>query len=92
MPLADVTIRHLEMTAPAELRAKRASRAGVAFARVPQPMPELNRFFYAAIGGEWFWLERRLWTLAEWSAYVSRPEIETWVLSVEGVPAGYAEL
>ena len=92
MPLADVTIRHLEMTAPAELRAKRSSRAGVTFARVSRPMPELNRFFYAAVGGEWFWLERRPWTLAQWSAYVSRPEIETWVLSVDGVPAGYVEL
>lgn len=55
-------------------------------------MPELNRFFYMTIGGEWFWLERRPWTLAQWAAWVNRPEIETYVLSVDGVSAGYAEL
>jgi len=92
VPLADVTIRHLEMTAPGQLRPKRSAHLGVAFVRVRQPMPELNRFFYTAIGGEWFWLERRPWTLAQWSAYVARPELETWVLSRDGVPAGYVEL
>jgi GNAT superfamily N-acetyltransferase len=92
MPLIEVTIRYLEMTSRGDLRPKRASREGVAFARVARPMPELNRFFYMAIGGEWFWLERRTWALAQWAAYVSRPEVETWVLSVGGVPAGYVEL
>jgi GNAT superfamily N-acetyltransferase len=92
MSLTDVTIRYLELTSPGDLRAKRASREGVTFARVERPMPELNRFFYMAIGGEWFWLERRTWSLSQWSAYVSRPELETWVLSAGGVPAGYVEL
>jgi GNAT superfamily N-acetyltransferase len=92
MPATDVTVHHLEMTARSELRAKRCSRPGVVFARVPRPMPELNRFFYAAIGGEWFWLERRIWTLAQWAEWTGRDEVETWVLSVEGVPAGYVEL
>jgi GNAT superfamily N-acetyltransferase len=92
MPLTDVTIRYLEMTAPGELRAKRSSRSGVAFARVLPAMPELNRFFYAAIGGEWFWLERRPWTFEQWSEWAERADLETWVLSVDGIPAGYCEL
>jgi GNAT superfamily N-acetyltransferase len=92
MSLIDVTIRYLEMTSPGDLRAKRASREGITFARVARPMPELNRFFYMVIGGEWFWLERRTWSLSRWAAYVGRPEVETWVLSVDAVPAGYVEL
>ena len=92
MPLTDVTIRHLEMTSPDDLRASRSPRGGVTFARASRAMPELNRFFYMTIGGEWYWLERRAWTLAEWSAYVGRPTVETWVLAVDGVPAGYVEL
>jgi len=68
-------------------------RAGVAFSKVDPPIPELNRFFYAAIGGSWFWIERRSWTYAQWAAQVGRPdELETWILTVDGVPAGYVEL
>lgn len=92
MPLTDVTIRYLEMTSPRDMRAKRSALQDVAFGAVRSAMPELNHFFYTAIGGERFWLDRRTWTRAEWAAYVSRPEVETWVLSVASVPAGYVEL
>ena len=92
MPLRDVTVHFLEMASPAELRPRRSPRAGVRFARVQRPMPELNRFFYAAVGGQWFWLERRSWTTDQWAAWVGRPDVETRVLSVDGVPAGYCEL
>jgi GNAT superfamily N-acetyltransferase len=60
---------------------------------VAPPLGELNRFFYTTIGGEWFWVDRRNWTAAQWAAHVARTgELETWVLAVEGVPAGYVEL
>jgi ribosomal protein S18 acetylase RimI-like enzyme len=55
-------------------------------------MPELNRFFYTAIGGDWYWLERLPWTYADWQKYLERPELETWLVTVAGVPAGYFEL
>jgi len=92
MPLTDVIIRYLEMTAPGDLRPKRASREGVTFARVTRPMPELNRFFYMSIGGEWFWLERGTWSLSQCASSVRLPEIETWVLSVDAGPVGYFAL
>jgi GNAT superfamily N-acetyltransferase len=92
VPLVDVTLHYLELVSRDALRARRAERGGLVFARVPQPMPELNRFFYTAIGGEWFWLERRPWTLAQWSDYLASPQVETWVLSADGIPAGYCEI
>lgn len=92
MPLRDVTIRYLSLDSPADFVAKLSVRAGVAFARVGAPMPELNRFFYAAVGHRWFWIDRLPWTRAQWMAYLEQPGMETWVLSVDGVPAGYAEL
>lgn len=56
-------------------------------------MPELNRFFYAAIGGRWFWLDRRPWTLGKWTEHLADPaRVETWVLGVNCIPAGYVEL
>jgi GNAT superfamily N-acetyltransferase len=87
-----VNITHLEMTSPAQLRPRARPREGVAIAMVPFPVPELNRFFYTAVGGGWYWIERLAWTYADWMKYLDRPELQTWVVSDAGVPAGYFEL
>jgi GNAT superfamily N-acetyltransferase len=92
MPLTDVTIKYLEMNSPDELRPKRAPIPGVTVTRVPQPMPELNQFFYAAVGREYSWIDRLSWPLEKWREYVARPDIDTYVLAVDGIPAGYFEL
>lgn len=92
MPPFDVIITHLELS-PEDFKPKRSGRGDVAFSQVGKPVPELNRFFYAAIGGRWFWLDRRPWTLARWAAHLAdASRIETWILSAGGVPAGYVEL
>jgi GNAT superfamily N-acetyltransferase len=92
MPLFDVVITHLEL-AHDSFRPKYSSDPGVSFSHVTPAVPELNRFFYAAVGGQWFWLDRRPWTLAKWEEHLADSNrIETWVLSVRGVPAGYVEL
>jgi GNAT superfamily N-acetyltransferase len=56
------------------------------------PSPELNRFFYTAVGARWTWYTRLPWSRAQWLAYLDRPELETWVAYVSGTPAGYFEL
>jgi GNAT superfamily N-acetyltransferase len=92
MALTDVTIRFLEMTTPGELRPRRTALAGVTVTRVPQPMPELNRFFYAAVGAKYSWFERLDWPLAAWREYLDRGDIDTYVLAVDAIPAGFFEL
>ena len=92
MPMTDVTVRFLELPSRAAFRPKRVQRAGVTFARVPAPMPELNRFFYVVVGGAYGWIERLPWSRAQWMEYLSQPGTETWVLAVAGIPAGYVEL
>lgn len=92
MPLTDVTIKYLEMNAPSELRPKRTSLAGVTVTRVPQPMPELNRFFYSTVGADYKWTDRLDWPLANWREWVNQPGLDTYVLAVDGIPAGYFEL
>jgi GNAT superfamily N-acetyltransferase len=87
-----VTITHLEMRSPDLLRAKACPLPDANIGRVPTPMPDLNRFFYTAIGGDWYWLERLPWTHADWMNYLNRPELETWVVSLGGIPGGYFEL
>ena len=92
MPPFDVVITHLELD-PGDFKPKRSERRHVALSHVDPPIPELNRFFYMAVGAQWFWLDRRLWTLAEWAEKLANKDrIETWILTVGGVPAGYVEL
>src|SRR5262249_12937545 len=88
----EIEIYHLEMTAPADLRSSAARAAGFRVERAGIPTPELNRFFYTAVGGDWYWIDRLGWTLEEWRAWVDRPELETWIGYLEGTPAGYFEL
>ncbi len=56
------------------------------------PCPEWNRFFYTAIGGDWFWVDRLDWTYEQWQEQVNRQHLETWVGFVGGTPVGYFEL
>ncbi len=87
-----VTRWFLEMTSPGDLRPSRAQPAGALVARADHPLPELNRFFYSAVGGDWYWLDRLGWSYRQWMDYLDREELETWIVSSEGLPAGYAEL
>src|SRR5262245_33605141 len=85
-----VTI-YLEMTSPDDLR---PARTGLELdvRRVQLPCPEFNRFFYAAVGGDWYWIDRLRWTYDRWLSYLDRPELETWAAYHAGTPAGYFEL
>ena len=51
-----------------------------------------DSFFYRAVGGDWYWLDRIDWTYAQWQAWVDSPGHELWTCWVEGAPAGYVEL
>lgn len=88
----EIIITFLEMKSPEDLRARLLDRDDLAVARVPAPFPELSRFFYTAVGGDRYWMERLPWTYARWLEYLGRPELQTWAFSVGGVPAGYSEV
>jgi ribosomal protein S18 acetylase RimI-like enzyme len=83
---------YLEMTDPADLRPARPPRAPAELRRAEIPCPEFNRFFYTAIGGDWFWVDRLAWTYNQWMEYLTLPGHETWAARVAGTPAGYFEL
>ncbi len=87
-----VRITYLEMRARAELRLVRDAPPDVLLLRAGVPSPELGRFLYASVGGEWYWRERLAWTYDRWMTWLSRPEVETWVVYHRGTPAGYFEL
>src|SRR5690242_15776472 len=85
-----VTTHYLELTDRRDFRPARAQELEVRQACTP--CPELNRFLYTAVGGDWYWYERLGWDYACWSAFVGRPEMETWIAYQSGNPAGYFEL
>lgn len=87
-----VTTYYLEIRDRSSFRPSMAKPVDVRLARVDPPLPELNRFFYTAVGGDWEWIDRLGWSLSDWMAYLSASGVETWVLTVGGVPAGYFEL
>jgi GNAT superfamily N-acetyltransferase len=88
----EVTTWYLEQTSADELRAAKPAAVPVAMARAEVVSPELNRYLYAAVGGDYYWLDRLGWTWQQWHDCLARPGVETWVASVRGTPCGYAEL
>jgi GNAT superfamily N-acetyltransferase len=87
-----VVVTELEMADPSALVPGRDPDLAATFVRAERPAPELSRFFYRAVGGDWYWLDRLDWTLERWSAWVTAPGHELWSCWVEGAPAGYVEL
>jgi GNAT superfamily N-acetyltransferase len=88
----EVVVTDLEMTSPDELRPGREPDVEVSLVRAERAAPELSRFFYRAVGGDWYWLDRIDWTYDQWAAWVSAPGHELWTAWVQGAPAGYVEL
>jgi GNAT superfamily N-acetyltransferase len=87
-----VRTTYLELTSLDRLVPARDPGPEVAFVRARIPSPELNRFFYLAVGADFFWRDRVGWTYARWLAHLDRPGYETWYLTCQGTPAGYVEL
>jgi GNAT superfamily N-acetyltransferase len=87
-----VTTTYLEQTSPTDLQPAKAPAEPGRVVRVDEVSPEFCRFLYAAVGGDWFWLQRLGWTYDEWAAWLSRPGAETWVSRLHGTPTGFIEL
>ena len=92
MKTVEVTTWYLEMLSPEGLQRREPPEGEVHVERADIPSPELSRFLYTAVGGDWYWLERLSWDFTRWLTYLDRPAVETLVVYVSGTPAGYIEL
>jgi GNAT superfamily N-acetyltransferase len=88
----DETVTYLEITDRSELLPARKPLAEIEVWQAEIPCPELSRFFYTAVGGDWYWIDRLGWTYEQWMAYLTQPGHETWAAYIRGTPAGYFEL
>lgn len=78
------------MLDPSELRPK--PQSDLIIQQASAPSPELSRYLYSAVGGDWYWLDRLPWSYDDWYRHLDRHEVETWVGYIDGTPAGYFEL
>jgi GNAT superfamily N-acetyltransferase len=90
MKQVDVTTTNLEMLDPDWHRP--ASPSELEIRKAPSATPELARFFYTAVGGNWFWLDRLSWSYDQWEAHLGRDDVAMWIGYEAGTPAGYFEL
>jgi ribosomal protein S18 acetylase RimI-like enzyme len=87
------TITYLEMTAkPARPAAHPPHGIQIALLRARHPTVAFYRFLYDNVGAEWLWYERRALDDDDLAAIVQDDAVEIYVLYVEGVPAGFAEI
>jgi GNAT superfamily N-acetyltransferase len=88
----EVTTWSLELSRRSELLPSPAPNLEVSLLQAKHPSPELSRFLYTAVGGDWYWIDRLAWSPERWLELLVRTGIETWVAYLEGTPAGYFEL
>ena len=82
----------LEMSSRDDLRPTERTTVEFEVKRVEIACPEFNWFLHQAVGPEFRWGGREDWGRQEWTEYVDRSQLETWVAYVAGTPAGYYEL
>lgn len=93
VPTLDCTITYLEMTErPAHLAVPPPRGVRIAFLHAHQPSVRFYRYLYDTVGEPWLWYERRAMDDETLRAIIQDEGVEIYVLYVEGVPAGFAEL
>ena len=88
----ETLVTSLEMLAPPASAALPAPREGLSIQKAVRPTVSFYRYLYDTVGEGWLWHERRRMPAAALAAILAHPAVEVFVLYVEGVPAGYAEL
>lgn len=91
--MVELEVRYyLEMKRPDGLRPSPKPEGKVEIRQEKIPNPALNRYFYKAVGQDWYWIDRKNWSNQQWLKYLNQDRIETWILYVSETPVGYFEL
>jgi GNAT superfamily N-acetyltransferase len=87
-----MTVTFLEMRSkPAALPPPQPA-GKVAILRAANPPVHFYRYLYDNIGRDYYWVDRQKIDDASLAAVIHTPDVELYVLYVEGCPAGMAEL
>ncbi len=86
------TITYLEMRAKPPRRELEPPVKDLLIIRVENPTVSFYRYLYNTVGGPWLWYERRQMRDDDLRAIIQNSKVEIYVLNVDGVPGGYAEI
>ncbi len=86
-----LTTTYLQMFAPTP-RPVAPPRDGLTVVHARHPTLSYYRYLYEAVGRDWNWTSRKVLGDAALAAIIHDPRDEIHVLTVDGVPAGFAEL
>jgi ribosomal protein S18 acetylase RimI-like enzyme len=84
-----VTIHYLELTREA-FKPKFSALEAVAVRHARIPSPEMQHFFYRAVGGAYHWTDRLRWTREQWLEAARDEQLH--VLYIQDTAAGYFSL
>jgi GNAT superfamily N-acetyltransferase len=87
-----VTRTYLELRSPGDLQPAEAPSSTPRLERVGECPPSFYRYLYTEVGRACRWTDRLGWTDDTIRAHLATPGLSLWLLSWEGVPAGYFEL
>lgn len=87
-----ITITYLEMREKPQLRELTSPSPKIKIIPAINPTGSFYRYLYNTVGGPWLWYERRRMSDEQLRDSIQNSKVEIYVLYVDGVPAGYAEL
>jgi len=87
-----VTITHLEMVAPGQLKPKPSADPHFWVGEATVKQWEFNRFLYLLVGHDWSWNDKKIWTERQWKKYAEADNLRTFAAYFEGSVAGYYEM
>jgi GNAT superfamily N-acetyltransferase len=83
---------YLEMRSPGELRPGPVPSPAPQVERLSQCSVELFRYLYEKVGQAHRWTDRLSWSDEAVRQHLDTPGVSMWLMSWEGLPAGYFEL
>ncbi|MBL8837492.1 MAG: GNAT family N-acetyltransferase [Alphaproteobacteria bacterium] len=92
LPVIDITVTHLEMTAAPRVPAPPPPALKLAVLRAEPISVPFYRYLYNTVGETWLWWDRRRMSDATLAAIIGDKAVEVYVLYVNGEPAGFIEL
>jgi GNAT superfamily N-acetyltransferase len=91
-PRLSTVVTYLEMTQQPTSPTPTRPALPIALMRAVDMPVSFYRYLYDTIGEDWLWYERRLLDDAALAEIIHHPDVEIYVLYVNGAPGGYGEL
>jgi GNAT superfamily N-acetyltransferase len=92
LTMTEIEVYYLQMLSRDQLRTKPCPSPYAHIVEAQIKLPELNRFLYTAVGGDWYWVDRLPWSDAQWREAIGGDRHRTLICYWLGTPAGYFEL